>query len=160
MIFLPPLFLVPCGPTDLRASVSCATGELTVTWNNSVPASNYTTVITRDIGQPLQCNSTETQCTTSGLLCGTSYAVTVFSVTGTCISLPSTAVAVQTCEKHRFIIPKDKGATGTVSNFLTFISLQCRVLPPTSQQCTTVLLILYLCHGWPVMVPNTTMLSL
>lgn len=144
--------------------MSCATGELTVTWNISVPTSNYTTVITTDIAQSLQCNSTETQCTTSGLLCGTAYAVTVFSVTGTCFSLPSTALSVQTCEKHKFIIPKDNGATGsflnTVSDFLTFVSLQCRVLPPTSQLCTSVLLILYLCHGQPVMVQNTTLLSL
>ncbi|XP_033507400.2 uncharacterized protein LOC117272533 [Epinephelus lanceolatus] len=86
---------VPCGPENVSASVTCVTGELMVTWNISVPAENYTTVITRGMGQPLHCNSSDTQCTTGGLLCGSSYMVTVFSVTGMCFSLPSTEVTVQ-----------------------------------------------------------------
>lgn len=102
-----PLVLVLCGPENVRASVACATGELTVTWNISVPSDNYTTTISRGIGQPLLCNSTETQCTIGGLLCGSSYTVIVLSVTRTCFSLPSTEVTVQTCEKRRFIIIKD-----------------------------------------------------
>lgn len=87
--------------------MTCVTGELTVTWNISVPAENYTTVISNGMGRSLYCNSTETQCSTGGLLCGSSYGVIVFSVTGTCYSLPSTEVTVQTCEKHRFIISKN-----------------------------------------------------
>nr|XP_046264816.1 mucin-4-like [Scatophagus argus] len=87
---------VPCGPEDVKASVACITGELTVTWNISVPAENYTTIISGGMNQPLHCNSTEKHCTMGGLLCGSSYAVTVFSVTGTCFSLPSTEVTVQT----------------------------------------------------------------
>ncbi|XP_067460816.1 mucin-4-like [Thunnus thynnus] len=87
---------VPCGPEDVQTSVACVTGELTVTWNISVPAENYTTIISGGMGQPLHCNSTETQCTTAGLTCGSSYTVTVFSVTGTCFSLPSSEVTVQT----------------------------------------------------------------
>uniref|UniRef100_A0A671WP98 Fibronectin type-III domain-containing protein n=1 Tax=Sparus aurata TaxID=8175 RepID=A0A671WP98_SPAAU len=86
---------VPCGPEDVRASVACVTGELTVTWNMSVPAENYTTTISRGMGNPLHCNSTETNCTTGDLLCGSSYTVVVFSVTGTCFSMPSTEVTVQ-----------------------------------------------------------------
>ncbi len=159
-----PLLVVPCGPEDVRASVACATGELTVTWNISVPAENYTTIISRGMGQPLHCNSTETQCTTGGLLCGSSYMVTVFSVTGTCFSLPSAEVTVQTCEKRRFIVIKDvdtAAALNVASNFsFIFISLQCRVLQPTSQPPTHALRILFLCRGWPVTVPNTTLLSL
>ncbi len=100
------LLLVPCGPESVRAGVACITGELTVTWNISVPAENYTTIISRGMGQPLHCNSTEEKCTTGGLLCGSSYSVTVFSVTGTCFSLPSEDVTVQTCEEPRFIIFK------------------------------------------------------
>lgn len=98
---------MPCALEDVRASVACASGELTVTWNISVPAENYTTVISRGMGQPLHCNSTETQCTTGGLLCGSSYMVTVFSVSGACFSLPSDEVTVQTREKRRFIITED-----------------------------------------------------
>uniref|UniRef100_A0A674MQ79 Fibronectin type-III domain-containing protein n=1 Tax=Takifugu rubripes TaxID=31033 RepID=A0A674MQ79_TAKRU len=55
---------------------------------DSVPADNYTTKISRAVGQPLHCNSTDMQCTAEGLVCGSSYVVNVFSITGTCISLP------------------------------------------------------------------------
>ena len=96
---MPPLS-VPCGPEDVTARVACATGELTVSWNISVPAQNYTTIVSRGMGQPLHCNSTETRCTTGGLLCGNSYTVVVFSVTGTCFSLPSSEVTVQACKKQ------------------------------------------------------------
>uniref|UniRef100_A0A3Q3WDV2 Fibronectin type-III domain-containing protein n=1 Tax=Mola mola TaxID=94237 RepID=A0A3Q3WDV2_MOLML len=86
---------VPCGPENVSASVACVTGELTVTWDISVPAENYTTIISRGMGQPLHCNSSEMQCTMGGLVCGSSYMVVVLSVTGTCFSLPSTEVTVQ-----------------------------------------------------------------
>lgn len=105
------LHLVPCGPENVSASVACVTGELTVTWNISVPAENYTAIISRGMGQPLHCNSSETQCTLEGLVCGSSYAVVVFSVTGTCFSLPSTEVTVQACEMSRFIAIKDGDRT-------------------------------------------------
>ncbi|XP_037644346.1 fibronectin type III domain-containing protein 7-like [Sebastes umbrosus] len=86
---------VPCSPEDVRASVACVTGELAFTWNVSAPAENYNARISRGMGHPLYCNSTETQCTTGGLFCGSSYRVTVSSVTGTCFSRPSTEVTVQ-----------------------------------------------------------------
>lgn len=127
------LLLVPCGPENVSASVACVTGELMVTWNISVPAENYTTIISRGMGQPLHCNSSVTQCTLEGLACGSSYAVVVFSVTGTCFSLPSTEVTVQACEMSRFITIKDGDRTlgflwKTSETF--FISLQYHVLPP------------------------------
>ncbi|XP_034558806.1 fibronectin type III domain-containing protein 7-like [Notolabrus celidotus] len=87
---------VPCGPEYVRANVACETGELSVAWNISVPADNYTTIISRGMGQPVHCNSSTTQCTTGGLFCGSSYTVTVFSVTGMCFSLPSSDVTVKT----------------------------------------------------------------
>ncbi|XP_044075214.1 uncharacterized protein LOC122886733 [Siniperca chuatsi] len=87
---------VPCSPEDVWASVACASGELTVAWNISVPAENYTTTIYRGMSHPLRCNSTDTKCTMGGLLCGSSYRVIVRSVIGTCVSLPSTEVTVQT----------------------------------------------------------------
>lgn len=87
----------------MTANVSCGTGALTVAWDISVPADNYTTKISRGVGQPLHCNSTDMQCTAEGLVCGSSYVVNVFSITGTCLSLPSANVTVQTREKHRCI---------------------------------------------------------
>lgn len=85
----------------MTANVSCGTGALRVTWDVSVPADNYTTLISRGVEQPVRCNSTGVQCTAEGLVCGSSYVVKVFSITGTCISLPSTDVSVQTCEMHQ-----------------------------------------------------------
>ncbi|KAM9719839.1 uncharacterized protein fndc7rs1 [Menidia menidia] len=87
---------VPCGPEDVRASMSCGTDKLLVTWNVSIPAENYTTIISRGMGNPTYCNSTETRCTAGGLACGSTYTVTVLSVTGTCFSMPSADVTVQT----------------------------------------------------------------
>ncbi|XP_054624521.1 fibronectin type III domain-containing protein 7-like [Dunckerocampus dactyliophorus] len=87
---------VPCGPEDVEASIDCATGKLTMTWNITIPAENYTATISRGMGQPIHCNSTETQCTTGGLACGSTYSVTVMSVTGSCFSLPSPEATVQT----------------------------------------------------------------
>ncbi|XP_039458353.1 fibronectin type III domain-containing protein 7-like [Oreochromis aureus] len=87
---------VPCGPEGVRTHVDCTTGELTVFWNISTTAENYTTVISRGTGQLLYCNSTEARCSTGRLECGSSYAVTVFSITGRCKSLPSREVTVDT----------------------------------------------------------------
>ncbi|XP_049603206.1 pneumococcal serine-rich repeat protein [Syngnathus scovelli] len=86
---------VPCGPEDVEAAMNCLTNELTVTWSISVPADNYTTTISRGMGQPLYCNSTETQCTSGGLVCGSIYSVTTVAITGSCYSMPSTEVNVQ-----------------------------------------------------------------
>ncbi|XP_014840249.1 PREDICTED: uncharacterized protein LOC106916456 [Poecilia mexicana] len=87
---------VPCGPEDVNATVSCSSDELTVSWSIAVPAENYTAVVSRAMGHPLSCNSTETRCTVGGLQCESSYTVTVFSITGKCLSLPSQEVIVQT----------------------------------------------------------------
>ncbi|KAA8587297.1 hypothetical protein FQN60_016159, partial [Etheostoma spectabile] len=80
------------------------TYNVTVTYNDgncpststpiTMDSENYTTMISRGVGQPVYCNSTETQCTMGGLSCGSSYAVTVFSVSGTDSAKYYTAVAV------------------------------------------------------------------
>lgn len=116
--------------------MSCGTGALMVTWDISVPADNYTTIISRGVGQPLHCNSTGMQCTAEGLICGSSYVVNVFSVTGTCFSVPSTDVTVHTCEKHRCITCISEGSTSVilldkVSNWFVFLSLLVPC-PPTN----------------------------
>ncbi|XP_023191873.1 uncharacterized protein LOC111608990 [Xiphophorus maculatus] len=87
---------VPCGPEDVNAAVSCSSDELKVSWSIGVPAENYIAIVSRAMGHPLSCNSTETQCTVEGLQCESSYTVTVFSITRKCLSLPSHEVTVQT----------------------------------------------------------------
>lgn len=78
--------------------MACGSGELTLTWDVPVPAENYTAIISRGMGQPLRCNSSVTRCIEGGLACGSSYSVVVFSVTGSCLSLPSEEVTVQSCK--------------------------------------------------------------
>lgn len=128
---------MPCGPENVTANVSCGTGALTVAWDISVPADNYTTRISRGAGQPLRCNSTETRCTAEGLVCGSSYVVNVFSVTGTCISLPSADANVQTREEHGRAILGEGRVSGTRSRRSVPVSPQCRVrrltLPPRTR---------------------------
>ncbi|XP_054888996.1 serine-rich adhesin for platelets-like [Poeciliopsis prolifica] len=87
---------VPCGPEDVNATVSCSSDELKVSWSIAVPAKNYTAIVSRAMGHRLSCNSTETRCTVGGLQCESSYTVTVFSITGKCLSLPSKEVKVRT----------------------------------------------------------------
>lgn len=112
--------------------MSCGTGALTVAWDISVPADNYTTKISRGVGQPLHCNSTDMQCTAEGLVCGSSYMVNVFSITGTCISLPSADVTVQTCEKDASLRVADlafsytKSQTGLCLSILSAMSANQR----------------------------------
>ncbi|XP_030016446.1 fibronectin type III domain-containing protein 7-like [Sphaeramia orbicularis] len=100
---------VPCGAEDVVAAVSCDNGELTVTWNISVPTPNYTTTISGGTGPSIQCNSTETQCTLGGLPCGSTYSVIVSAVTGSCGSMPSSEVTVNTCEKCKIVTVKTLG---------------------------------------------------
>ncbi|XP_015242186.1 PREDICTED: uncharacterized protein LOC107092315 [Cyprinodon variegatus] len=87
---------VPCGPEHVNASVSCSSDELKVSWSISVPAVNYTTIISTAMGPPIFCYSTETECTVAGLQCESSYTVSVYSIFGTCSSLPSQEVVVRT----------------------------------------------------------------
>lgn len=103
--------------------MSCGTGALTVAWDISVPADNYTTKISRGVGPHLHCNSTDMQCTAEGLVCGSSYVVNVFSITGTCISLPSADVTVQTCEKHRCVSILEGGRAHTKSQTGLYLSV-------------------------------------
>uniref|UniRef100_A0A8C4ISQ4 Fibronectin type-III domain-containing protein n=1 Tax=Dicentrarchus labrax TaxID=13489 RepID=A0A8C4ISQ4_DICLA len=84
----------PCLPTNIKTAAECHSETLITTWDSAAGALSYT--VEAQGNTPLHCNSTETLCTTGGLLCGSSYIVTVLSVTGTCFSLPSTEVTVQT----------------------------------------------------------------
>ncbi|KAK7945711.1 hypothetical protein WMY93_001439 [Mugilogobius chulae] len=88
---------VPCQPENVTADVTCITGELTVTWTSPTPAEKYMTEITGGTpSQTIFCNSNETQCLQEGLDCGSSYEVTVYSLHGSCSSLPSSQFTVQT----------------------------------------------------------------
>ena len=95
---LPSPLSVPCGPQNVTTSVACSSGALTVGWSVSVPGENYTAVVSTGTGDRAYCNSTQTQCTLGGLACGRSYNVTVFSVHGSCLSMPSADAIVEPSE--------------------------------------------------------------
>ncbi|XP_047223920.1 fibronectin type III domain-containing protein 7-like [Girardinichthys multiradiatus] len=87
---------LPCGK-KYNVTVTNGDGQCQSTSASiSMDSENYTTIISRAMGPPLYCNSTDTQCTVGGLWCERSYTVTVFSITGTCLSLPSKEVVVKT----------------------------------------------------------------
>ncbi|KAJ8274470.1 hypothetical protein COCON_G00090950 [Conger conger] len=86
---------VPCGPENVTTNVNCGTGELTVDWDVSVPGLNYTTTVSTRDGETTVCNSTDMSCSISSLDCGRSYTVTVLSVNGSCLSMPSRDVVIQ-----------------------------------------------------------------
>ncbi|XP_036410759.1 fibronectin-like [Megalops cyprinoides] len=76
-------------------AIQMDSGELMVGWDVSIPGQNYTTIVSDGNGERISCNSSETHCRLSGLECGTSYMVVVFSVNGTCKSMPSSDVVFQ-----------------------------------------------------------------
>ncbi|CAL8396350.1 unnamed protein product [Boreogadus saida] len=87
---------VACGPTDVNASVSCASGTLEVGWSATPGADRYTAALTRGSdGQTLYCNASAPPCGLETSDCGQEYSVEVTSYNGTCRSFPSNTSVVR-----------------------------------------------------------------
>ncbi|XP_012990390.2 uncharacterized protein LOC105029012 isoform X2 [Esox lucius] len=80
---------VPCGPANVNTKVDCGSGTLMVSWSASLHVEQYTTIITRSNGEQVFFNSMATNCNVTTLDCGEEYSVTVRSVNGSCLSMPS-----------------------------------------------------------------------
>ncbi|XP_034036687.1 fibronectin type III domain-containing protein 7-like [Thalassophryne amazonica] len=87
---------VPCVPQQVEARVDCSFGDVAVSWEHSKGASSYTTVAMGNGGYAATCNSSETSCHFSNLLCGISYSITVSASSDECASAGSTAVQIDT----------------------------------------------------------------
>lgn len=90
--FSPCVFAVPCVPQQVEAEVVCESGAVAVSWEPSRGALSYTTVAQGNGGYESSCNSTDTTCLFSDLLCGLNYSITVRALDDTCDSAESSAV--------------------------------------------------------------------
>ncbi|KAM9324544.1 uncharacterized protein PAF06_000603 [Gastrophryne carolinensis] len=70
----------PCTPQNVRTQLDCVTNSVTVSWNTSLGAENYTSMALGRNGEYHVCNSTTTSCGFSNLTCGMSYEVTVTAI--------------------------------------------------------------------------------
>ncbi|KAK1803271.1 hypothetical protein P4O66_004056 [Electrophorus voltai] len=82
---------VPCMPAVVGVSQNSST-SIDVTWNGSNIAADYTAIATNMQGGIHTCQSTGASCTVTGLLCGSSYTVSVIAATAAGQSIPSFSV--------------------------------------------------------------------
>ncbi|XP_051768215.1 fibronectin isoform X5 [Ctenopharyngodon idella] len=87
---------VPCVPSHVQGRVNCTTGDVSVSWNQSVGAISYTVIAWSSGGYTSVCNSTGTACVFSDLLCGMNYSLAVSARDGTCSTAPSQPVVLNT----------------------------------------------------------------
>uniref|UniRef100_A0A8C5EQG5 Fibronectin type-III domain-containing protein n=1 Tax=Gouania willdenowi TaxID=441366 RepID=A0A8C5EQG5_GOUWI len=88
----------PCDPTNVAASLDCASGVATVTWTPSAGADAYS-AIAETLGHVDSCVSTGVSCELSQLQCGEEYTVTVLAGDAKCNSsvLATTFITTAPC---------------------------------------------------------------
>ena len=67
----------PCPPTNVEANVACEQLTSAVSWEQSDLAVGYVAYFDNQNGHYTSCVATDTQCSVSGLVCGTVYSVWV-----------------------------------------------------------------------------------
>ncbi|KAM8884839.1 fibronectin type III domain-containing protein 7 [Synchiropus picturatus] len=113
---------VPCVPQQVEAQVDCESGALAVSWEPSRGAWQYTAVAQGNGGYASTCNSSQTSCLFSDLLCGLNYTITVNAADGSCSTTGSSALAVTSvpcvpqmvaaemeCESHIGMVTWEEG---------------------------------------------------
>ncbi|KAF7202765.1 putative LOC107392962-like protein [Nothobranchius furzeri] len=78
---------VPCIARQIQARMDCNTGKALVSWNPSDGALSYIVMATGPPGQNVNCKTNMTSCELQGLLCGSSYSVSVMSQGEKCSSV-------------------------------------------------------------------------
>ncbi|KAM8930644.1 uncharacterized protein RCH25_006549 [Pelodytes ibericus] len=86
----------PCMPQNVTTYLDCVTDIVTVSWDKSQGAKNYTTEAIGANGEHHICNTTSTSCDFIGLSCGQTYSVTVSAANEMSISEPSLPVDFRT----------------------------------------------------------------
>ncbi|KAI3368520.1 hypothetical protein L3Q82_025527 [Scortum barcoo] len=87
---------VPCVPQQVEARVVCESGAVAVSWEPSKGASSYTAVAQGNGGYESMCDSSQTTCLFSDLLCSLNYSITVSASDNMCSSARSSAVELST----------------------------------------------------------------
>uniref|UniRef100_A0A7N6BGY5 Fibronectin type-III domain-containing protein n=1 Tax=Anabas testudineus TaxID=64144 RepID=A0A7N6BGY5_ANATE len=88
---------VPCVPQQVEAQVDCQSGAVAVSWEPSAGSLSYTTVAQGNGGYASTCNSTDTTCLFSNLLCSHDYSITVHERTVLIASIILTCLSVVPC---------------------------------------------------------------
>ncbi|XP_051554352.1 fibronectin-like [Myxocyprinus asiaticus] len=83
-----------CVPGHVQGSVDCASGNVSISWDQSVGAVSYMAVAQGNGGYASVCHSTETPCVFSDLLCGLNYSIAVSASGETCSTAPSQPVVL------------------------------------------------------------------
>ncbi|XP_073727799.1 uncharacterized protein fndc7rs1 [Misgurnus anguillicaudatus] len=92
----PNITTVPCVPAHVQGSVDCTSGNISLSWNQSVGAVSYTATAQGNGGYASVCNSTGPACVFSNLLCGMNYSFSVSASDGTCSTAPSQSILLTT----------------------------------------------------------------
>ncbi|XP_035277663.1 fibronectin type III domain-containing protein 7-like [Anguilla anguilla] len=87
---------VPCAPSSVRGWVDCASNAASISWAPSPNALSYSVMATAADGHAHSCNSTSATCLVTDLHCGEEYAFTVTASDGSCDSLASAPVSLET----------------------------------------------------------------
>ncbi|KAJ8357216.1 hypothetical protein SKAU_G00200100 [Synaphobranchus kaupii] len=82
----------PCPPDHIEALLDCAANHALIVWQNHQSIGSYTAIIQDANGGLLSCSTTNNNCVISELKCGQVYAVTVQHHDGTCSSLHSAPI--------------------------------------------------------------------
>lgn len=88
--------LAPCPPQNVSVNVSCATNDISLSWNTTGEADHFlVSVIPDNGGASKSCNTTNTACSVSNVTCGTTFSVHVTSVRGSSHSRHSQTISIQ-----------------------------------------------------------------
>lgn len=93
--------LVPCPPTNVTATHTCAPSPVPVTWVASQGAKYYTAVAVSGGGHRSECTANETSCSLAGLQCGEVYTIGVSSADDDCAGQQSQTVSLNTGKTTR-----------------------------------------------------------
>uniref|UniRef100_A0A3B3BWR1 Fibronectin type-III domain-containing protein n=1 Tax=Oryzias melastigma TaxID=30732 RepID=A0A3B3BWR1_ORYME len=90
------IITAPCPPTNMRVDSSCASNNITVSWEASQGSVSYMAVAENAKGDQWSCNTSSTTCQIPDLLCGQEYKVFVAGVDQNCFGARSNMKTIHT----------------------------------------------------------------
>ncbi|XP_076010605.1 fibronectin type III domain-containing protein 7-like [Genypterus blacodes] len=79
----------PCTPQNVHVEIQCASSSMVVSWSPNPDAERFHVEALSHTGALLKCDTDDTRCIFTNLICGQRYNITVVSVRGGCESKPS-----------------------------------------------------------------------
>ncbi|XP_069824070.1 fibronectin type III domain-containing protein 7-like [Dendropsophus ebraccatus] len=90
------LTTVPCQPRNVVVDINCSSSVVRLSWDPSLGAQRYYSMLRTPGNQYLICNNTELGCEIHDLPCGQAYNATVTAINDQCQSEPSSPAALYT----------------------------------------------------------------